>query len=54
MFYRANVRSYQELEATVREVLTQLKEEIRKRANVERPVPQGPSKAIISGARVSE
>ena len=49
MFYRDGIKSAEELKATLREVLTFLKEEIRKRAPVDMPVPAGPSKSLISG-----
>ena len=49
MFYRDGIRSAQELQAAVAEVLTRLKEEIKKRATVERPVPVGPPRLVVSG-----
>ncbi|WP_157269923.1 toll/interleukin-1 receptor domain-containing protein [Azohydromonas aeria] len=49
MFYRDGIRSAQELQSAVAEVLTRLKEEIKKRAPVERPVPAGPARLVVSG-----
>lgn len=49
MFYRDGIRSAQELQAAVAEVLTRLKEEIKKRAAVERPVPVGPPRLVVNG-----
>lgn len=49
MFFRTGIGSADELKAALREVLTRLKEEIKKRAPVDMPVPAGPSKAVILG-----
>jgi FxsC-like protein len=49
MFYRDDIRSVADLKAALREVLTKLKEEIKKRAEVAMPVPAGPAKSVISG-----
>jgi hypothetical protein len=49
MFYREGIRSAQELQAAVAEVLTRLKEEIKRLAPVERPVPMGPPRLVVSG-----
>ncbi|TWO65499.1 TIR domain-containing protein [Caenimonas sedimenti] len=48
MFYREGIRSPDELQQALRDVLTRLKEEVRKRAEIEMPVPAGPSKYVIS------
>jgi FxsC-like protein len=49
LFYQASITSEEQLKKVLREKLTRLKEEIRKRADVRMPVPAGPGKAIISG-----
>jgi FxsC-like protein len=49
MFYRDDIKSAADLKAALREVLTKLKEEIKKRAEVSMPVPSGPSKSVITG-----
>jgi FxsC-like protein len=49
LFYQASITSEEELKKVLREKLTRLKEEIRKRAEVTMPVPAGPSKPMISG-----
>ena len=49
MFYRDGIKSADDLKTALREVLTFLKEEIRKRAPVDMPVPAGPSKSLITG-----
>ena len=49
LFYRDNIRSAADLKNHLRDVLTKLKEEIRKRASVTMPVPVGPSRAVVSG-----
>jgi FxsC-like protein len=52
MFYRDGIRSVDEFKAAVAEVLTRLKEEIRKTAPVLRSVPPGPSRVLVSGPTV--
>jgi FxsC-like protein len=49
MFFRAGIKSPDDLKQALREVLTRLKEEIKKRAQVDMPVPAGPSKSVIVG-----
>jgi FxsC-like protein len=49
LFFRDGIRSPEELRLTLAEVLTRLKEEIKKRAEVKRPVPAGPSRPVVSG-----
>lgn len=49
MFYRDAIRSVDEFRAAVAEVLTRLKEEIRKTAPVLRVMPSGPGRAVVSG-----
>jgi FxsC-like protein len=49
MFYRDGIKSADELKTVLREVLTRLKEEIKKRAPVDMPVPPGPSKLVVTG-----
>ena len=49
LFYRANIRSADDLKANLRDVLTKLKEEIKKRAEVAMPMPLGPSRAVLTG-----
>jgi len=49
MFYRDGIKSVDELKAALKEVLTRLKEEMRKRAPVDMPVPAGPAKSVLSG-----
>ena len=50
LFFRDNITSAVDLRMQLGEVLTKLKEEIRKRADVAMPVPVGPSKAVVSSA----
>jgi FxsC-like protein len=52
MFYRDGIKSADELKSALREVLTRLKEEIKKRAPVDMPVPSGPAKSTITGPSV--
>jgi FxsC-like protein len=52
MFYRDGIASANELQATLAEVLTRLKEEINKRAVVERPVPLGQPRPTVYGPSV--
>jgi FxsC-like protein len=49
LFYRENIASAADLQSAVAEVLTRLKEEIKKRADVLRPVPQGPPRPGVTG-----
>jgi hypothetical protein len=49
LFYRDNIRSASDLKKELGDVLTKLKEEIKKRASVDMPVPAGPSKTVITG-----
>lgn len=49
MFFRSGIRSTDDLKVALRDVLTRLKEEIKKRAPVERPMPAGPSKTLVLG-----
>jgi FxsC-like protein len=49
LFYRDNIRSAADLKKHLRDVLTKLKEEIKKRAPVAMPVPAGPSRTVVSG-----
>jgi FxsC-like protein len=49
LFYRDNISSADDLRTQLRDVLTKLKEEIKKRAPVDMPVPPGPSKTVITG-----
>ena len=49
IFYRANICSLDELRGVLREVLTRLKAEVRRNAVVERPVPHGVRKSVITG-----
>jgi FxsC-like protein len=48
MFYRDGIKSTDELTVALREVLTYLKDEIRKRAPVNMPVPAGPAKSVLT------
>lgn len=48
-FYRDNIGSAADLKNHLRDVLTKLKEEIKKRAPVAMPVPAGPSRTLVSG-----
>jgi FxsC-like protein len=49
LFYRSGIQSADELKAVLREVLVRLKEEIKKIASVDMPVPEGPPQAVVSG-----
>jgi FxsC-like protein len=49
LFYRDNIKSAADLKSQLRDVLTKLKEEIKKRAPVDMPVPAGPSRTVING-----
>jgi hypothetical protein len=49
MFYRDGITTATELKSALREVLTRLKDEIKKRASVDLPVPAGPSKSVLKG-----
>jgi FxsC-like protein len=49
LFYRDNISTAAELKQQLTDVLTRLKEEIKKRAEVTMPVPAGPSRAILAG-----
>ncbi len=49
MFYRDGIRSVDEFKTAVAEVLTRLKEEIRKTAPVLRAMPAGPARVVVSG-----
>jgi FxsC-like protein len=50
MFYRDGIKDFGELKVAVSEVLTRLKDEIRKHAPITMPMPAGPSKSVISGS----
>jgi FxsC-like protein len=49
LFYRDNIRTSSELKRQLSDVLTRLKEEIKKRAEVTKPMPAGPSRAVLAG-----
>jgi FxsC-like protein len=49
MFYRDGIRSADELKRVLGDVLTRLKEEIKKRAPVTMPIPAGPAKSVVFG-----
>jgi FxsC-like protein len=49
IFYRDKIRNADELRDALRDVLTRIKAEVRKRAEVSRPLPPEISKPIISG-----
>jgi FxsC-like protein len=49
LFFRDGIRTVGELKHAVAEVLTRLKEEIKKRAAVDRPVPTGPARVVVTG-----
>lgn len=49
LYYRDNIKSAADLKNQLRDVLTKLKEEIKKRAPVDMPVPAGPSRTVITG-----
>ena len=49
MYYRDGIRSADELKRTLGDVLTRLKEEIKKRAPVAMPIPAGPAKSVVTG-----
>ena len=49
LFFRANIASADDLRRNLQDVLTKLKEEIKKRAPVSRPIPAGPSRAVVTG-----
>jgi FxsC-like protein len=49
MFFRDAIKSAEELRTALREVLTCLKEEIKKRADIDMPIPAGPARAVITG-----
>lgn len=49
LFYRDNIKSAADLKAQLRDVLTKLKEEIKKRAPVDMPIPAGPSRTVVAG-----
>lgn len=49
MFYRDDIRSVDAFRGSVAEVLTRLKEEVRKSAPVLRAVPGGPQRQLVSG-----
>ena len=52
MFFRDGIRSSDELKTAVADVLTRLKEEIKKRAPVQRLIPLGPARLVVSGPSV--
>jgi FxsC-like protein len=49
LFFRSNIRSADDLKKNLQDVLTRLKEEIKKRAPVSMPIPAGPGHAVITG-----
>ena len=49
LFYRSGIQSADELKAALREVLVRLKEEIKKVASVDMPIPEGPPQAVVRG-----
>lgn len=52
LYYREGIRTVDELKHTVTDVLTRLRAEITKRAEVARPVPAGPARQVVSAAGV--
>ena len=53
IFFRGGIKTPEDLREVLRTVLTSLKEEIRKRAPVDMPVPAGPARAVVSGPSAS-
>ncbi|HVG56704.1 MAG TPA: FxsC protein [Vicinamibacterales bacterium] len=49
LFFRTNIKSTDDLKKELADVLIKLKEEVKKRASVEMPVPAGPSRAVVRG-----
>ncbi len=49
MFYRDGIKNADELKRALGDVLTRLKEEIKKRAPVHMPIPAGPAKSVVTG-----
>ena len=49
LFYREDISTAAELQAAVAEALTRLKEEVKKRADVARPMPAGPARPAVTG-----
>ncbi len=49
IFYSDSIRSAADLKRELARVLTQLKEQIKKTADVAMPIPPGPSKTVITG-----
>jgi FxsC-like protein len=49
MFFRDGIGSAEELKIALAEVLTRLKEEVKKRAPVRMPIPLGPAKSVVAG-----
>jgi FxsC-like protein len=49
LFFRNNITSATDFKNQLLEVLTRLKEEIKKRAPVQMPMPVGPSRTVVSG-----
>jgi FxsC-like protein len=49
IFFREGLKTPDDLRSALRAVLTSLKEEIRKRASVDMPVPVGPPKTVVVG-----
>ena len=49
LFFRDNIKSAADFLSQLRDVLIKLKEEIKKRAPVDMPVPIGPSRRVITG-----
>jgi FxsC-like protein len=49
LFFRTNIKSTDELKKELADVLVKLKEEVKKRAKVEMPVPAGPSRTVVRG-----
>ncbi|MGZ5268592.1 MAG: hypothetical protein ACXWCC_17565, partial [Caldimonas sp.] len=53
MFYRDGIKNADELRTALGDVLTRLKEEIKKRAPVSMPIPAGPAKTVVTGPSTS-
>jgi FxsC-like protein len=50
MFFRDDLKSFDQLKAALSEMLVLLRDEIRRLAQVHMPIPDGPSKTVVSGA----
>jgi FxsC-like protein len=49
LFFRTNIKSTEDLKRELADVLLKLKEEVKKRAIVEMPIPAGPSRSVVRG-----